>query len=232
MHDGHRERLRNRFIEEGLDSFEIHNVLELALFYAIPRKDTNEIAHRLLTRFGSLSAVLEAPVQELMQVDGISKNSAVFLSLIPALCRRYYEDRCSGKRITSVEEAGEYFKPKFIGRTDEVIFFLVLDGKGRVLNCETVSEGVVNEVNVNVRKLVEISMRYKATSAILAHHHPNGNALPSEADIETTWMVRHALEFVGVKLTDHIIVADDDFISLRESRQYKYLFESTPEQED
>ena len=233
VHGGHRERMRKRFIDEDLDNFSPHNVLELLLFYAIPQKDTNEIAHRLLNTFGSLSGVLDAPVDELKNIKGIGENAAVFIKLLPSACRRYMDDKF-GKAITvnSPEEAGKYLKPKYIGVMEEIAVMLFLDGKSKILGCDRVSEGVVNEVVISKRKIIELAVRYNATAVILSHNHPRGFALPSEADVETTWQIRSALEIIGVRLIDHIIVADDDFVSMGQTGKFKFIFDKKPLDDD
>lgn len=218
MHDGHRKRLRARFLSQGLDGFDPHNVLELLLFHVIHRKDTNELAHRLIDRFGSLAGVLEAPVEELQKVDGIGETAAFFMHLIPHLSRYYLNDKYSAKMIVdSSQSAGNYLMNKFIGRKNETVFLLLLDVKGKMLFCDMVGEGSFNQIDINMRKIVEAAMRYNAYSAILAHNHPSGVALPSKNDIDTTYKVQESLQLVGVKLVDHIIVADRDFVSLAES---------------
>ena len=141
-HDGHRKRLKARFIKSGLDDFEPHNVLELVLFYSVPRKDTNPIAHRLINRFGSLSAVLDAKPEELMKVDGITENTAVLISMLPAIARKYLEDKV--EVVNSVEgfsDVGAYLMPKFVGRTVETVMLASLDNKNRIISCTIVAEG-------------------------------------------------------------------------------------------
>ena len=141
-HGGHRERIRERFRREGLDSFTDIQVLELLLFYCIPRKDTNPIAHGLLDHFGSLSQVLEAPVEELCKVEGIGESAAVFLKLIPQAGRYYMNDRASQmKLLPTLESCAAYLTPRFIGRTVEMVFLLCLDAKCKVLCCRKIAEG-------------------------------------------------------------------------------------------
>lgn len=145
VHDGHRERLKARYLEHGLDNFNDINVLELLLFYAIPRADTNLIAHELLNRFGSLSGVLEASIQELQNVSGIGENSALLLSLIPQVSRRYMIDKTKPqKKINSASAAGKYFMPIFMYERDEVLYMLCLDSQKCVICCQLISRGVVN----------------------------------------------------------------------------------------
>ena len=131
MHEHHRKRMKERFLREGIENFEPHNVLELLLFYSIPQKDTNEIAHRLINRFGSLSAVFEASFSELIEIDGIKEHSATLIKLIPALAQRYVSEAnsFSGSFIPTIEEAGKYFKAKYIGATKEIVYLLLLDNK-------------------------------------------------------------------------------------------------------
>ena len=218
-HEGHRERLRRRYEAEGLDAFETHNVLELLLFYAIPRKDTNKIAHRLEATFGSLSAVLEAPEEELRKIEGIGPQAASFLHFIPQICRKYMEDvsRPQGECIHSSEEAGEYLSARFIGVQEEIVVLLLISATGKIRFCDTVARGGFNSADVDLRKLLSLGMKFKSSSAILAHNHPSGVALPSQDDLQTTRVIAKALASVGVHLIDHIIVADGDYVSLADS---------------
>ena len=222
IHDGHRSRLKERFCKEGLDHFEEHQVLELLLFYCIPRMDTNPIAHALLERFGSLSQVLEAPVEELEQVSGIGHNAAVFLSLITA-AGRYYQINCAMRSVSinTVEECGRYLMPFFYGKRNETVYLLCLDAKCKVLSCKEIGEGSVNSANVPIRRIVEIALAANASSVVLAHNHPSGLAVPSDADVQTTRRVAAALNTVEIGLIDHIVVADDDFISMTQSGYYR-----------
>ncbi len=218
IHKGHRERLKKRFQESGLDSFTDIQVLELLLFYAIPRRDTNPIAHRLLERFGSLSQVLEASVEDLKRVEGVGHEAAVFLHLIPASGRYYMVDKTMhSKVLTTIEQCGQYMLPFFFGRGVETIFLLCLDAKCKVLCCKEIGEGSVNSAGISVRKIVETALAANATSVVLAHNHPSGIALPSPEDLHTTKRVAMALKAVDIQLVDHIIVADDDYISLAAS---------------
>ena len=222
IHDGHRSRLKERFCNEGLDNFEEHQVLELLLFYCIPRVDTNPIAHALLERFGSLSQVMEAPVEELEKVPGIGHNAAVFLSLVTA-AGRYYQVNCAMRSvmINSVEECGKYLLPFFYGRRNEMVYVLCLDAKCKVLCCKEVGEGSVNSAGVPIRRIVEIALASNATTVVLAHNHPSGLAVPSEADVLTTRRVAAALSAVEIGLIDHIVVADNDFVSMAQSGFYR-----------
>ena len=222
QHDGHRQRLKERFLKEGLDHFSDVQVLELLLFYAIPRQDTNPIAHNLLEQFGSLAQVLEAPVEELEKVPGIGRNAAILLSLSTSLGRYYQVERAMNIRILrTVEECGEYLVPFFYGRRNETVFLLCLDAKCKVLCCKEIGEGSVNSAGVPIRRIVETALGANATTVVLAHNHPSGLALPSGEDITTTCRVAAALSAVEINLADHIVVADDDFVSIAQSGYYR-----------
>ena len=218
LHTGHRARLKAQFLQAGLDAFTDIQVLELLLFYANPRQDTNPIAHRLLNQFGTLSAVLDAPVELLESVKGVGENAAQMLHLIQCVCRRYLIDRASYEQILdSTEKAGAFLVPYFFGARDEMVYLLCLDAKCKVLDCRMLSVGGVNTAAVSVRKIVEAALACNATSVVLAHNHTSGIALPSKEDEATTRQIRTALDAVGILLVDHIIVADDDFVSMADS---------------
>lgn len=222
VHDGHRDRIRKRFASEGLDKFTDIQVLELLLFYCISRKDTNELAHALLNRFGSLSQVMETSVEELMTVEGIGYNTAVFLTLIPAASRFYSTDRSKRNTVLKTLTAcGNYLKERFVGRSHEMVFMLCLDAKCKVLCCQQVGEGSVNSAGVSVRRVVEMALAANATTVVLAHNHPSGLAFPSHEDVLTTRRLAAALDAVDIMLADHIIVADDDFTSMVQSGYYR-----------
>lgn len=217
-HDGHRKRLKARFIKSGLDDFEPHNVLELLLFYSVPRKDTNPLAHRLINRFGSLSGVFDAKPEELMKVDGITENTAVLISMVPQVARKYLEDKAEAKNVIgSFFDIGTYLMPKFVGRTVETVMLASLDNKNKIVSCSIVAEGESDRANLSKRKIMEEAMRVDATRVILAHNHPRGFAVPSAEDIYLTEEIYSLLKTVGIELVDHIIFAEDDFVSLAAS---------------
>lgn len=218
VHDGHRARLRERFLQEGLEHFTDIQVLELLLFYCISRRDTNPIAHALLDHFGSLSQVLEAPVEELSSVSGIGENTAVFLHLVTQVGRAYLTDRASRiKVLPTLESCAQYMQPLFFGQKVEMVYLLCLDAKCKVLSCRKIAEGNVNATGLSVRKIVETALSANASSVVLAHNHPGGLAIPSAEDIQTTHRVAAALQAVDVRFVDHIVVADDDYVSMVQS---------------
>ena len=222
IHDGHRKRLTKRFREEGLDNFEEHQVLEMLLFYVFRQKDTNPMAHSLIKRFGSFSAVMDADPAEVEKIEGVGEKTAVFLNLISQAWRYYQVNRAmQGDVILStVDKCGQYLLPYFSGRRNETVFLLCLDAKCKVICCKEIGEGSVNSAAVPIRRIVEAAMQTGASSVILAHNHPSGLALPSGEDISTTRRVALALDAVEITLVDHIIVADDDFVSLAQSDVY------------
>jgi DNA repair protein RadC len=215
LHSGHRERLRRRFLEEGIDSFEDHQVLELLLFQVIPRGDTNLVAHRLIQRFGSLSAVLEADPQDVASVEGMGAKAAAFLSMIPQVTRRYYHDRVLRDRpkLNSSAAVAEYLIPLMAGRPEEVFYVLCLDTQCRVVYPALISEGTVKEAAVYPRHVVEVAIRHRAASVILAHNHPAGTSTPSPQDHHLTRLLVQALGPLDIKVLDHIIVASNNAYS-------------------
>ncbi len=222
VHAGHRERLRQRFLEHGPDSMEEHVLLELLLCYACPRIDVNPLAHTLLRQFGSLSQVLDAPIDDLKKVKGIGDNAAILLKLVPQLGRRYAISRGSTDEVlNTTAKAGKYLIPFFETERDEVVYLLCLDAKCKVLACRQLFRGSVNSTVVNIRTAVETALRYKATSVIVAHNHTSGFALPSEDDKYTTLRLRDALQAVDITLVDHIIVAEQDFVSMADSGYFQ-----------
>ncbi len=221
IHDGHRQRLRDRFQKEGLENFEEVQVLELLLFYCIPRRDTNPIAHRLLDRFGNINRVLEAPVSELRLIDGISDGAAQFLRLMMETIRFCgVKSPDMPKILTTVDDCGKFLQPYFKSQHNEVVYLLCLDAKRKVLSCKMVGEGSVNSAGVPIRRIVEMALGENAVSAVLAHNHPSGLAIPSDEDRATTIRLAKALSAVDIDLVDHIIYADDDYVSLAQSGLY------------
>lgn len=224
VHDGHREKMRSRFRSGGIDHFADHEVLELLLYYAIPRIDTNEIAHRLIDRYGSLLDVLEAPVEDLEQVEGIGKAAATLLHLVPVVMRKAkLEQAQRDLAMTSTEAAGMYLLECFGGEKTEAVYMLCIDKKGKLIARKKLGVGTFNSANIDVRKLVEYALLTGAFGVILSHNHPSGVALPSQDDYIATMKVYGALDAIGVKLMDHIIVADGDFVSMADSGYLKEL---------
>lgn len=222
IHEGHRQRLKSRFRKEGIENFDELYVLELLLFYCVPRKDTNPIAHRLLDQFGGLTNVLDASPEELEKVEGVGENISTFLTMIKAV-NRYCEISESKKIriLRTIDQCGNYLIPRFKGKDNETVYLLCLDAKCKVLACKEVGEGSVNSANVPIRRVVEMALAANATSVVLAHNHPSGIAIPSDDDIQTTLRLARALDSVDIVLADHLVVAGEDFVSVVQSGYYQ-----------
>jgi DNA repair protein RadC len=210
--------MKRKLLEQGLDVFDDHNVLELLLFFSIPRIDTNLLAHELLNSFGSLEKVFEAPVEALARVRGIGDNSIALLKLIPEAGRRYMIDKNRfGEVLDSAEKAGEYLAARYLYERDEVVYVVCLDARCRVICCRELFRGAVNSAEISIRKIAELALAKNASSLIISHNHTGGVALPSAEDEQTTARLKAALSAMGITLADHIIVANGDFVSMAES---------------
>ena len=221
IHGGHRQRLKKRFLEEDLDHFSEHQVLELLLFYCIPRQDTNPIAHALLDHFKSLENVMNAAPAELSKVPGIGESATTFISFLNSFYRYCAAQRSQKDNILlSLNDCANYMKPLFAKLRLETVYLLCLDAKGKVLCCKKVGEGSVNSAAVPIRKIVEMALNAGASTAVLAHNHPSGIAIPSTEDQLTTRQLAAALSSVDITLADHIVVADGDGVSMRQSGWY------------
>lgn len=217
LHKGHRQRVKARYLAEGLDSFEEHQILELLLYYCIPMRDTNELAHKMIAEFGSLAGIFEADPKDICKRCGVSENTAILLTLIPPLTRRYFKGKWGDKPVmSSSTKAGEYAVSLFVGRTYEVFFVICLDSQNRVNCAVLVHEGTINETPVYPRIIVEAVLRHQANSVILAHNHPGGSLRPSDADLQITKRITAALEAISVHVVDHIIIAGDRYFSFAE----------------
>ncbi len=224
-HKNHRERLRETIKNVGIEGIPDHNILEFILFYSIPRKDTNELAHKLINEFGSLSRVFDASYEELLEVDGIGESSALLISMMPSVCRRYIENKTKGKiNLSDPKDAQKYMIEKFYGCKKEVFYLLCLDGVGNLINCCKISEGITGTVLVDKRTIMQAAFRNNADKVIVSHNHPNGIAVPSREDLELTSNFSSLLSSVGIRLADHIIVADNEAISLSSIPKFKPLF--------
>lgn len=219
---GHRQRVKERFRKEGLDSFEESHALELLLFYAIPRRNTKEIARKLLDKFGSFSAVMEAPLPLLQQVEGIGPGASTFLKLVHETGRYYLKNRDDDVTILDdLNKCGDYLVNFFHGKRTESVWLLCLDAKCKLLACQQIAEGGNDNVSISPRSIMEVALAVNASSVILAHNHPGGYAKPSDADILTTKYLGKVLASMGLPLVDHIVVAERDFISMVQSGLYK-----------
>lgn len=227
IHAGHRSRLRARAIADpSLSTFSDHEILELLLFYSIPRADTNAIAHRLISRFKTLRGVFEATPEELATVEGIGENSALLLSLIPAVTSRYLISRQVKKvKLTKTEKLGEALMPFFVGKRDETVYALFLDKNCQTISCDMIGEGNLNAVSFNAEKIIRFATLKQAKYVVLAHNHTSGFANPSDQDMATTRRLRKLLAAAGIVLLDHFIISDPiseensvgEYVSLAES---------------
>lgn len=217
LHDGHRARKKEQFRQHGLDSFADHEVLELALYYAIPRRDTNEIAHRLLQKFGSLQNVLSAPAEELAKVEGVGDGAALYLTMLEAIRKRAARPAGRERVLNTVDKCGRYFLALLEQERQEVLYQACLDAKGKLLSCKRLSQGGADSAAFSLRQVVENALLSNASVVVLAHNHPSGVALPSQEDCATTRLIRDALRTMNIQLVDHIIVADGDYVSMAAS---------------
>ena len=218
VHDGHRERMRERFLKEGPDGFMDHEILEMLLYGTIPRGNTNEVAHQLLREFGSISNLIEADPHEITKTAGVGEKSAIFLSLLHELARRYEREKLEQKpALTSLSRCADYCMALLQFCVTERFYVICLDSRRRVLHTAKIAEGTVGQAYVSPRTVVEKALRYNATGVVFCHNHPRGSVRPSRDDIDLTIQLKSMLEPLGVDVVDHIIVGDNQYYSFFEN---------------
>ena len=217
-HQGHRKRQKQKYLEVGLNAFTDVEVLEFLLYFSISRQNTNLLAHELLDHFKGMQGVLSADPEELQKIDGVGEASAILISLAGEMGRRY-SDRTKPRRfpLRSAEAAGAYLLPFFNGLDVEKAVLLCLDHENRIIAAHDLGKGTSVSVMPSLQEIIQLTIKDKASRALIAHNHVGSVALPSVADADSTRRLYYALNLIGVELMDHIIVAEDDFVSLRES---------------
>ena len=225
-HSGHRDRLRAKYAEHGVEALAPHEVIEMLLYNAIPYRNTNDIAKNLLDRFGSLSAVMDASLQMLTDA-GLTRNQALFLKLIPDVSRLYMRDKHENPgKVIDTDLLGDYIRNRFIGLMEEEhVFLLLVDIKMKEVFSGVISDGAFGCSLIPTRRILTLALNYGAAGAVIAHNHPSGLALPSREDCKATQSIRKSLQGIGVELLDHYIVADDECVSFRLSGLMERLAE-------
>ena len=216
-HDGHRQRMRERFQAQGLAGFAPHEILELVLFYAIPRANVNPLAHRLMDTFGSLHAVLEADAKELTKVEGIGENAAVLLSLFGHVDRELEKSRSAQKKqLRNRADAQKHCMGLLAGLRQEHLYLVCMNAQMEVVQNALIAKGTLNEVQAYPRMVAEAALRANAHAVILCHNHPGGSVIPSQADLDMTASLGQLLHSLEVTLVDHITVAGEESLSMVE----------------
>ncbi len=218
---GHRERVRKRFQTDDINELPEVTVLEAYLHSIIRRQDTRALADRLLAEFGSFSQIVDAPLESLMEVEGVGETVASQIKMLPAYMKLYMRGKLMCNTVVSnAEEAGKMLAPYFVGETNEVLYAMYLSNMGKLLGCDRLAEGSDNMVSITVRKVIQGALKYHANAVILAHNHPGGVALPSTADIELTKRMQDVLFESNLILLDHLIFDDVDCVALRSCTEY------------
>ena len=222
IHEGHRQRMRERFLKSGAESFADHELLEFLLYYCIKRRDTNKIAHKMLNEFGTLPMLLDADPRDVARRCNVSESVALFLSALPEVIKRYYCKKWDRKTtVNNHEDAGQIALSLLAFEQYECFYIICLDNQNRVITSSLLSEGTLNEAMVYPRFVVECALRYKASAVILTHNHPGGNLNPSFSDIEATRKIVRALNLIDISVFDHIIVADNKYVSFRANNYFR-----------
>ena len=224
VHAGHRKRMRESFIKRDFDSMPEHEILEVLLFYAHPRNDTNALAHTLINTFGSLENVLSAPYEELIKVDGVGDNAAVLLTLFSRLALRYVASIDSDDAYKTDDEVTKMIVSKLANEQKEKVLVVLFDKKDKMLNIVEIASGGIDDASFRPRALLEPIFRCEATKFILAHNHPQGFAVPSMADVKTTEKVKEVVSELDTIFADHIIVSGKEWFSMKDSQKYKDIF--------
>ena len=218
LHKGHRSRLRDRVNSEGLDNFHDYQVLEYALSFVIPYKDTNPIAHELINKYGSIRAVLEADEESLKEVKGMGDVSAHFLTSIIKIYSYYERSKNNNIQIIgNPEDAYRYVKALFEGKLVEELYLILLKNNNCIFKCELVARGTSSEAKVTIRKITDLISKYKVNNVIIAHNHPSGGINPSADDDKLTKALVTSLAINDSFLIDHIIVGSSGYYSYRQS---------------
>lgn len=218
IHRGHRERVREKFFKYGLECFSEFEVLEFLLFHTIPMKDTNEIAHKLIDRFGTLKGVLNAEYYDLMDVDGISEVSAALITLQREIFKYLRTKEVKKENLSTSKVACRFCQRYFENHVEESTIVIVVDEDRNIEGLEIISKGTETESYILIRKIIKVLMRYRSTFAIVAHNHPGiKHATPSNEDINTTRYLISVFKELGVSLVDHIICTDTDYYSMMDN---------------
>ncbi len=225
VHKNHRMKMKTKYYESGFNGMALHNVLEMLLYFGIPQKDTNPMAHELIERFGSFSGVLEAKREQLLTIKGMTDNAACLITMVLPLYKAYIQDLERERKVLSDYKAyAEFFIPKFLDTTNERVYALCLDSKDQVILYRALSEGDFANVNMDLRKLASLVLETQAKKVVICHNHPHGINRPSRADVLVTQNIYNLLEHLKVRLVDHIIIADKTYFAMSRSIDYAFLF--------
>lgn len=215
IHSGHRQRMLKKYLEHGIDCFEEHEILEIFLYTAYSRRNTNDISHQLIDRFGSLEGVLNAGYEELVEEKNVGVTAAALISFMKDFARKYSKSDIAGMRLSTSESVRRFCYDLLKGSTSEEAHALFLDQTLNLIGESQISRGGPNSVDFDLRSIVTRAIRTQCSNIVLAHSHPRGVLLPSTADVASTRRVAQALHNIGIQLVDHIIVNEDDSYSMR-----------------
>lgn len=223
--EGHRERLRKRYIKSDLEGFNDYEVLELLLTYSIARKDVKPIAKELIEKFGTIDEIAKSDVKSLLEVDGIGEGSAVFLKLIGDIALTLYREKIEDKDILTIKSKNSllsYLRGEIGYSPREEFKILFLDSSNKLIASETLFYGTIDKSAIYPREIVERVMKNRAKSVIFAHNHPSGSISPSKKDIELTQYMYDSLKLLEIRLLDHIIITKNSYFSFLEEGLIEY----------
>ncbi len=212
--EGHRQRLREKFLNSGLDGFHDYEIIELLLTLGTPRSDCKQPAKDALKKWGSLKAVLEAPPKELKKIKGIGDHNVFGLKLTQDVARRYLADRIVDMDyIQSSEDVLDYLRHNLRDKSQELFMVIYLNGRNQILKMETLFEGTLNTSAVYPREVVKKALENDASALVLVHNHPSGNPSPSQDDLTITKKLKEAARTIDIYIHDHLIIAGNDVYS-------------------
>lgn len=218
IHKGHRERTLSTYLEADRPIPD-HLLLEMLLYFSLPRVNTNEIAHELINRFGGLKKVLDAPISLIKDVNGVGSHSAYLIRLVLVMARRYAEldsslSALKGVKMKKREEFADVLVPKFFTLQDERVCLMILDNQNRLITCDFISSGDLHSADMNPRVIIEKVLACRGSKIVVAHNHPSGNVEPSEADVAVTLNLRKACDIFSIELIEHLVVSNGRYSSV------------------